>query len=85
MAQTPEENKTIAILRATCWKLRRQLAPEGVVSSTIDRQLALAQLEAQVEIAEQLFEANKVLKRINVINFEELALRFDDWLRKTQD
>jgi hypothetical protein len=70
-------------IRSRYWRLYNRI--EEPNSWTIDRQIAMAQLEMQVEMVVQLSEMNTVLKRIGVLNIEELALRLEDFFRKTQD
>jgi hypothetical protein len=77
---------TVEALRAKYWRLRNKFdSKEMCLTPTIDREIALLQAELLTEIAVQLAETNLVLKRISVLNFEELALRLEDFFRKTQD
>jgi len=55
------------------------------ISTTADREIAMAQLEVLCELTAQLAEIHSIVVKVGLINFEELALRLDDFFKKTQD
>src|SRR5258706_1262841 len=72
-------------IRAKYWRLRSLIQQQGAVTPTLDREIALTQLEVLTEIAAQLAEANAVLARIGVVNFEQLALQVGEFFREIED
>lgn len=82
---------TAAEIRAKYWRLRNLMERTGQVTPTLDREISLTQVELLTELTAQMAEANSTLARIGVLNFEELALRLDEFfkdrrtvLRKTE-
>lgn len=65
-------------IREVYARLRRR---QQGIGPTIDRDVNLAQVELLCEIATQLSIANQHLARINILNFEEMALRLDALLK----
>lgn len=72
-------------IREVYARLRRR---QQGIGPTIDRDVSLAQVELLCEIAtqlsianQQLSIANQHLARINILNFEEMALRLDALLK----
>ena len=76
---------TVSEIRAKYWRLRNLLQQQGAVTPTLDREIALTQLEILTEIAAQLAEANAVLARIGVLNFEQVALQVGEFFREIED
>lgn len=72
-------------IRSKYWRLRNLMQQQGAVTPTLDREIALTQLEVLTEIAAQLAEANAVLARIGVLNFEQLALQVGEFFREIED
>lgn len=73
----------VAEIRAKYWKMRSRFDTlGGKITPTLDRDIAMLQAEMLTEIAAQLAEANMILARVGVLNFEELALRLEDFFRK---
>ncbi len=75
----------VSEIRAKYWRLRNLLQQQGAVTPTLDREIALTQLEILTEIAAQLAEANAVLARIGVLNFEQVALQVGEFFREIED
>ncbi len=71
----------VSEIRAKYWRLRNLMQQQGAVTPTLDREIALTQLEILTEIAAQLAEANAVLARIGVLNFEQTCQRLSSWAR----
>jgi hypothetical protein len=73
-------------IRAKHWMLRARLEDPGNVDDAEKRrEIELLQAEMLAEMAAQLAEANAVLARIGLINFEELALRLGEFFRKEEE
>lgn len=75
----------VSEIRAKYWRLRNLMQQQGAVTPTLDREIALTQLEVLTEIAAQLAEANAVLARLGVLNFEQLALQVGEFFREIED
>ncbi len=75
----------VSEIRAKYWRLRNLMQQQGAVTPTLDREIALTQLEILTEIAAQLAEANAVLARIGVLNFEQVALQVGEFFREIED
>ena len=68
------EKLNSADIRAKYWRMKT-LIQERKISPTVDREIAMLQVELQAEIAAQLCETNDILKRtIGLMNVEELML-----------
>ena len=76
---------TATEIRAKYWQLHNSVSPPGQPLATIDRRIAMAQTELIAEATAQLAEINAVMQKIALLNFEELALRLEDFFRKTGD
>lgn len=69
----------ITEMRSKYWRLK---SSQDQLTPTVDRQMQMLQIELQIEMVEQLQQMNRVMARIGILNFEEIALRLEDLFDK---
>jgi hypothetical protein len=75
---------TAAELRAKYWRMKHLIESRGI-NPTLDRELALLQIELQAETAALLADQNELLNRtIGLVNMEELLLLVMKVLREKE-
>jgi hypothetical protein len=68
-------------IRAKFWKIKNRLNdPRHPITPTLDREIALAQLEMTVEGVAQLAKLNEGFAYLHQLNIPKLALQIDELL-----